>query len=151
MEAAQRALDLSPSFALGYLQLGLGRLFAGRAAQAVEPLQRGLRLSPHDPQAFIWLQFLAFALFLSGDYEEAVGRGRDAAASRPGSFSAHCILACSLAQLSQEEEAHRAAPEMQRSLPAGGRDLKRFLDRFAEASDRGRILLGLRKAGWNET
>ncbi len=40
MEAAQRALDLSPSFALGYLQLGFGRLFAGRAAQAVEPLQR---------------------------------------------------------------------------------------------------------------
>jgi adenylate cyclase len=151
MEAAQRALDLSPSFALGYLQLGLARLFAGRAAQAVEPLQRGLRLSPHDPQAFIWLQFLAFALFLSGKYEEAVARARDAAVGRPESFSANCILACTLAKLGQEDEAQRAVLDMRRSLPTGGRDLKRFLDRFTAASDRERILLGLREAGWNET
>ena len=77
MEAAQRSLDLSPSFALGYLELGLARVFAGLAAQAVEPAPTGTRLSPHDPQAFIWLQFLAFAHFLSGACEEALRKGLD--------------------------------------------------------------------------
>lgn len=148
--AAQRALDLSPSFALGYLLLGVARLHAGIAAQAVEPLQRGLRLSPHDPQAFIWLQFLAFAHFLSGNYDEAVARARDAAASRPESFSAHCILACGLIRLGQKEDAQRALSEMQRTLLAGGRDLERFLNRFAEAGDRNQILVALGEAGWNK-
>ncbi len=150
MDAAQRSLDLSPSFALGYLELGLARLLAGRAAQAVEPLQRGLRLSPHDPQAFVWLQFLAFAHFLTGEYEEAVERARDSAASRPESFSAQCILACSLALLGRKEDAQRAVLEMQRSLSAGGGQLNQLLGRFVDARDRERIFLGLREAGWNE-
>ena len=77
--------------------------FAGRAAQAIEPLQRGLRLSPHDPQAFIWLQFLALAHFLQSEHEEAIQRAHEAAAKRPKSSSAHCILACSLAQLGRTE------------------------------------------------
>ena len=86
IEAAQRALDLSPSFALGYLSLGVARLFLGDAAQAIEPLERGLQLNPHDPQAFIWLQFLAFAHFLAGEHDKAARRAREAAAKRPESF-----------------------------------------------------------------
>ncbi len=150
MEAAQRSLDLSPSFALGYLELGLARLFAGLGAQAVEPLERGLQLSPHDPQAFIWMQFLAFAHFLSGKFDEAVARARDAAASRPQLFSAHCILACSLVRLGEQEDAQRAVLAMQQSLSASGSDLKQFLHRFTDAGDRKQISAALGEAGWME-
>ena len=149
--AAQRAIDLSPSFALGYLLLGMSRLFAGRAAQAVEPLQRGLRLNPHDPQAFVWLQLLAFAHFLRGEHEEAARRAADAVAMRPESFSAHCILACSLAQIGRPEEAQQALAEMHRTAPAGPGGLDDFLARFVNPADRERVLDGLRQAGWPMT
>jgi adenylate cyclase len=150
MEAAQRAIDLSPSFALGYLLLGMARLFASHAAQAVEPLQRGLRLSPHDPHAFAWLQFLAFAHFLSGEHDDAAQRASDAVAKRPESFSAQCILACSLAELGRREDAEEALAEMERTLPAGGSGLANFLARFVNPADREKVLEGLRKAGGKE-
>ena len=148
ISAAQKAIDLSPNFALGHLLLGTSRLFAGRAAQAIEPLQRGLRLSPHDPHAFMWLQFLAFAHFLRGEHEEAVQRAADAVAKRPESFSAHCALACSLAQLGRTEEAQEALAEMRRTLPAGRGGLADFFARFVNPADRERVLDGLRGAGW---
>jgi adenylate cyclase len=148
IEAAQRAIDLSPSFALGYFLLGMARLFTRRAAQAIDPLQRGLRLSPHDPQAFIWLQYLAFAHFLSGDTEEAVQCARDAAAKRPEWFSAHCVLACSLAELDRQDEAQQAVAEMERILATEEQGLEDFLARFIDPADRERVWQGLRKAGW---
>jgi adenylate cyclase len=151
VSAAQRSIDLSPSFALGYLLLGMSRLFAGRAAQAIEPLQRGLRLSPHDPHAFAWLQFLAFAHFLKGDHEAAAQRAGDAIAKRPESFSAHCVLACSLARLGRKDEAQEALAEMRRSAPAGPDAVANFTARFVDVADRQRIFDALREAGWRET
>jgi adenylate cyclase len=147
MQAARRAIDLSPSFALGYLLFGMSRLFAGHAAHAIDPLQRGLRLSPHDPHAFAWLQFLAFAYLLQGEHEEAAQRAADAVMKRPESFSAHVVLACSLAQLGRADEARQALAEMQRTMDAARGRLADFLDRFSHPTDRERVLQGLRKAG----
>jgi TolB-like protein len=59
--AAEKALELSPSFALGHLVLGLIRLFSGSAAAAIEPLEHGLHLNPYDPQNFVWLNALALS------------------------------------------------------------------------------------------
>ena len=59
--AAQKAVEISPSFALGHLVLGMAHLFSGHASEAIEPFERGLMLSPHDPQNFVWLNLLATA------------------------------------------------------------------------------------------
>ena len=59
--ASERAIDLSPSFALGHLVLGMAHLFAGNANGAIEPLAYGLRLNPHDPQNSVWFNLLALA------------------------------------------------------------------------------------------
>lgn len=148
--AAQTAIDLSPSFALGHFLLGASRLWAGRAALAVEPLHRGLRLNPHDPQAFLWLQLLALANFLQGDSGEAAALAADAAASRPDSFSAHCFLACSLADLGRAEEARQEVGEMQRVMPSAYA-LGELLGRLAHPADHERVTAALRRAGWQET
>jgi adenylate cyclase len=147
--SAQKALDLSPSFALGWLLLGMGRLFAGRPAHAIDPLQRGLRLSPHDPQAFIWLQLLAFAHHLDGAHEAAAQHAGEAVAMRPESASGQAILASSLAQLGREAEARRVLPELERALAARQADMGELLLRFADPADRERVLAGLRMLGWN--
>jgi TolB-like protein len=65
--AAERAVEANASFALGHLVLGMALLFQGDAGSANGPLERGLELSPHDPQNFIWLNLLALARALSGD------------------------------------------------------------------------------------
>ena len=49
--AAEEAVAISPSFALGHLVLGMARLYCGRPAEAIAPLEHGLRLNPHDPRA----------------------------------------------------------------------------------------------------
>ncbi|AWI57495.1 hypothetical protein AB395_00001841 [Sinorhizobium fredii CCBAU 45436] len=148
MEAAQRSIDLSPSFALGYMLLGMSRLFLGRAALATEPLQRGLRLSPHDPLAFLWLHFLAFAHFLAGESDKALQPALDAAAKRPDLPSTHCALACCLAELGRQREAEQAVAEMSRSSSAGQEELGEFVSRFVNPDQRERIRESLRKGGW---
>ena len=145
--AAQRAIDLSPSFALGHFILGVARLCAGRAAQAIEPLQRGLRLNPNDAQAFVWLHNMAVAHFQVGEHQEAAERAADAVALRPDSYFSQCILACSLAMLGRLGEAHVAAAELRRVLPQP-HALDRYLARFIGPGDRERLAEGLRQAGW---
>ena len=69
---AQRALDLSPNFALGYFGLGWVRVFFGKPAEAVDPLLRSLRLNPNDRQSDAFVGQLALAYYHLKNYEEAV-------------------------------------------------------------------------------
>ena len=80
IKAARKAIAISPSFALGHLGLGMALLFSGRALEATAPLEQGLRLSPYDPQNFVWLNILALAHLFAGRQESALtplfGRSR---------------------------------------------------------------------------
>lgn len=148
--AAQRAIDLSPSFALGHVMLGVSRIWAGRAAQAIEPLQRGLRLNPNDPQSFVWLQFVALANFLTGEHAEAVERATEAVTLRPESHICQAILACSLVSVGRIFEARRTVEELVRVIPKA-KALDEFMARFAQPTDRALFSEGLRRAGWPPT
>ncbi len=78
ISAARKAINISPSFALGHLVLGMALLFSGRASDAIVPLEYGLRLSPYDPQNFVWFNMLALARLFSGRAEA----GLEAASAR---------------------------------------------------------------------
>ena len=150
IEAAQRAIDLSPSFALGHFLLGTSRIFAGRAVQAIEPLERGLRLSPADPQSFVWLQFLAWAHHLAGEHAIAIERAREAIAVRPDIYMGHLALACGLAGADRLAEAQRAVDDLRRVLPDDAL-VATFIRRFVLEADRTRLDKDLRLAGWQAT
>jgi TolB-like protein len=107
--AAERSIELGPSFALGHLVLGMARLFAGDAVGAVGPLAHGLRLNPHDPQNAVWFTLLMLAQFFSSDVEEAVETGRAALKARPNWPPALRVLACCHAALGHGPEARRLA------------------------------------------
>ena len=55
LAAAQRAIDLSPNFALGYFALGRIRIYMGRSSEAIDPMLRSLRLNPNDRQSEAFL------------------------------------------------------------------------------------------------
>src|SRR5690606_1924354 len=81
---AVKAIESSLCFALGYLVLGMARAFSSDAAAAIGPLERGLRMNPHDPQSFVWHNILAWAHFFAGSKEMALACATIAMKVRPG-------------------------------------------------------------------
>jgi TolB-like protein len=108
LNEARTAIELNPNFALAQVRLGQVLLFSGRPAEAIDPIERGVRLSPYDPQLAVTLEVLALAHYQAGNYEQAVRHAR--AAMHQSSSSASVLLAASLAQLGRLEEAARAMP-----------------------------------------
>jgi hypothetical protein len=65
------------------MALGLARLNAGKAVEAIDPIEHGLRLSPFDPQNFVWLGNLALAQYFAGNREAALQTAMRALSIRP--------------------------------------------------------------------
>lgn len=110
LSAAKTAVRLNPSFAVGQIRLGQALLFAGRPQEAIGHLERGLRLSPYDPQIGASLELLATAYYQARDYAKAAANAREAI--EQGYSVAGCVLAISLAQMGQIEEAAQSLPEV---------------------------------------
>jgi TolB-like protein len=72
LRSAEKAVELSPCFALGHLVHGMAQLYAGNARGAVQSLQRGVRLNRYDPQNFVWYNVLALAWLFDGHAEDAL-------------------------------------------------------------------------------
>lgn len=122
--AAAQAVELSPSFALGHFVLGMARLFTGNAADAIAPLQHGLRLSPYDPQNFVWYDLLAAAHLFSGASHQAVDAATKALGFRPGWRPALEMMAMCLVAAGRREEAHHYAIQSRQASPQPGDVLK---------------------------
>jgi tetratricopeptide (TPR) repeat protein len=111
VRAGEQAIELSPSFALGHLVLGMARLFSGTAAEAIQPLEHGLRLNPHDPQNFVWRNLLALAHLFAGDAEKARASAIQAVKVRPDWRPALETLACCHAALADFHRARACAEQ----------------------------------------
>jgi TolB-like protein len=105
--AAQSAIDLNPSFALGHLVLGMARLFDGDASRAVAPLRYGLTLNPHDPQNVTWHILLAYAELLSDMPDKAIESANRALALRPVFGPTFEVPCCCTMALGRRDDAHR--------------------------------------------
>ena len=72
----ERAIDLSPNFALGHYTLAFVHSQAGDPQAAISVLRPLAQLSPFDPLLFGMLGARAMALVRLGRFEEAAGLGR---------------------------------------------------------------------------
>jgi TolB-like protein/Flp pilus assembly protein TadD len=109
--AAEKAIELSPGFALGHFALGLAQLSSGRAAGAIVPFQRGLKLSPHDSQNLAWFNLLAMAQLFAGDTDAALQTALRALAARPDWRPTLETLACCSIATGKWDEARRYVQE----------------------------------------
>ena len=112
IRAAEKAVELSPGFALGHLVLGMARLFSGDAGKAVESLECGLHLNRYDPQNFIWYHVLSLAYLFSGDASEALQRAAAALKVRPTWRSAMETAAACCAALGRTDAARQWIDQM---------------------------------------
>jgi tetratricopeptide (TPR) repeat protein len=105
--AAERAIALSPSFALAHLVRGMATLYLGKAHEAKSALQHGLRLNSYDPHNFVWFDLLALAHLFTGEIERAVEAATQALKIRPAAHLTLEVMAISNAASGQTNEARQ--------------------------------------------
>jgi TolB-like protein len=114
--AAEKAIELSPSFALAHLVRGMATLYLGKIEQAKSALEHGLRLSAHDPHNFVWLDLLALAHLFAGDTKRAVESATQALKIRPASqLTLHVMGLCHAAAGQRDESRQCLAAAQQTS------------------------------------
>jgi tetratricopeptide (TPR) repeat protein len=116
----ERAIDLSPNFALGHYTLAFVHSQSGDPHAAISSSDFSRNLSPFDPLLFGMLGARAMALVRLGRFEEAADWAVKAAA-RPNAH-AHilAIAAFSLALSGALDEARAHAAAIRRTLPQYG-------------------------------
>lgn len=107
--AFDAALAVCPSSALTYILGSVVLTFGGEAERAIEWAERGLRLSPLDPNRASALAASSIAQYHRGQYEEAVAAARKAVQANPGFSFSYMALAAPLVKLGRIAEAKAAA------------------------------------------
>jgi adenylate cyclase len=139
---ARKTVALNPNFGFGHFRLGQVLIYAGRAAEAIAPIERSLRYSPYDPQQGAMLSMLALAHYHAGRFEDAIRHAESAAAVRD--IRGAGILAAGLARIGRTDDARRAFPPQLEQF-AAAQHMRRAP--YARESDREDFIEGLRLAG----
>jgi DNA-binding SARP family transcriptional activator len=113
----ERAIDLSPNFALGHYMVSLVHAQSGDPSAALSASDLSRRLSPFDPLLFGPLAARAMALVRLGRFDEAAEWSLKAA-SRPNAHAhIQAIAALSLALAGRREEAQRYLAAIRKTVP----------------------------------
>jgi TolB-like protein/class 3 adenylate cyclase len=145
LAAMKLAVRLNPSLATAYRLQGNYLALCGQPDEAIASIEKGMRLSPQDPQMWNFLFGMSVAHFAASRYEAAIDWALQSRQRRPNAFASG-FLAASYALLGRIEEARSAlgtrglftVESVRRILPAADPDV---LDRLID---------GLRKAGMQE-
>jgi adenylate cyclase len=144
------AVGLDPNSAAAHGALGGARLWGGFPAEAIEPLQSAIRLSPFDPLIPLWLHFTARAHYWSGNYDAAISVAGGLRRSVPNFRQPYNTLIAALGQVGRQEEGQAVmADGLVRFGDAFRKLMALPLDELRElrAEDRERMIDGFRKAG----
>ena len=148
--AARRALELNPSFALAYHSLGVISMVDGRPEDAVQAIERALRISPNDDWLPVWFATLSASHYMAHDYEKALEAAKLSVQRAPHYPLGQRALAGALAQLGRMGEARRALDEFVRLSPNYSTDMAKRSAPFRDDVDFEHYMAGLRLAGLPE-
>ena len=141
----RRALALDRSYAQGYSATGMVLMYAGRPAEALEPIAMAMRLDPH--YATIVLHFLAQAHFALGSYETAARYLLDRIARYPSTDASRMLLASCYGHLGRADDARKTWAELLEVNPEFSLMQRARVLPYKDPSDFQRIAEGLAKAG----
>jgi DNA-binding SARP family transcriptional activator len=114
----ERAIDLSPNFALGHYTLAFVHSQSGDPRAAVQSSDHSRHLSPFDPLLFAMFGARAMALVRLKDFDEAAGWGVKAAARPNAHAHIFAIAAYSLALAGRLDEARAHMAAVHKMNPA---------------------------------
>jgi adenylate cyclase len=146
LSQAQRSIDLSSNFSLGYFSLGWIRIYIGHFPEAIDPILRCQRLNPNDPQSGAHLAIVGLAYYHQGDYETALRYAERGPRSRRHPLVLRTLLA-SLGQLGRLEEAGKVLQEFERSEATTKSRYWEITNPYLDNSHLAHLQDGLLKAG----
>jgi adenylate cyclase len=149
---AERAIALDPNDATGYLAMAYALIYSSRPKEAVEFLEKAMRLDPHYPAFYLFV--LGLAHFVMEEFDTAVPLFERALKRNPENYVPLLPLAAAYAHLGREQEAATTLQELQKALPniVTLQLVRRIpLWSYKDPADQDRLLEGLRKAGMPET
>ena len=146
---AKRAMAADPNDADGYAALSRALSFAGRPREALEAIERAMRLNPHFPSSYEYLRGLA--LFGLNRLAEAATSLERAGAMNPDDYWSPRLLLATYGLLDRRDDAARLTEAVNRTRredrdPLSIRGVS-FWYPFANADDSSRLASGLRRAG----
>jgi tetratricopeptide (TPR) repeat protein len=135
IEHGKLAVEFNPNSA--YSQASLARLLmnAGRPEESIPLYKKAIRLNPYAHGAPYYN--FGYALWMIGQYEEALAAGEQAQSRSPNDMFSHMLLAVTYIELGRDEEARASAAEVLRIKP----------DLTLEWLAKDRLIGNLRKAG----
>jgi TolB-like protein/tetratricopeptide (TPR) repeat protein len=142
-----RALVLNPNLAAAWNLSGWVRAYRGELDLAIEHHARAMRLSPLDPILYNMHVGTAFAHFLAGRYDDAIGWANSALREQPTSPAANRVLAASNALAGHLSEAHEAMAHLRKLDPSLRISNLKEVFPLRRSEDLAKFAEGLRKAG----
>jgi TolB-like protein len=145
---AKRAIALSPNFYSPYSVLGISLIFAGRPAEAIDALEKAIRLNPRNPLYLeTYLTALGVAYASTGRSAEAITALKRAVSLVPNDPTPHLNLASIYSASGQEDEARAEIAEVLRLNPSFSLEGLRKRLPFKDPAAAEQYLASLNKAG----
>ena len=138
--ALDRAVELSPNFALGHYTLAFVHCQSGDPRAAITSADHSRHLSPFDPLLFAMMASRAMALVRLGDVAEAATWAVSAAARPNAHVHVRAIAAHCLAAASRIDEANRLVTSIHKTHPSYG--IQDFLTAFRFDPDSAALFKG---------
>jgi len=135
-------LAINPSFAFGWFQSGMLRLFAGQPELAIRHFETSLRLNPRDSMAGRVVTGIAIGLFMQRRFEEAAAKLVVSLEALPSFTTTYRFLASSYAHMGRLAEARQIVERLQTLTPV----VVPMLTNFRNPEHRELFLSGLRLA-----
>jgi adenylate cyclase len=145
----ERAVSISPNGANYKAILALILNYAGRPKEAIDYVQKAMRLSPIYPAWF--LHRLGMAYRLTGRYDEAIEALKRFREHNPEHIHSYTELAIAYSQLGRSEEARTLVEELLKKHPKFCRQRYAKTRFFRDPTELERELVALGKAGLPET
>ena len=120
----------------------------GRPEEGIEQIQRGMRLSPRDPQLFLFHNWLCFCHLVADQPVQAVTCGERAVRARPRFIEGWVYLAAALAAAGRTADAAYAVAKAREIVPE--LRLAIYKQPRSDGTTWGKLVDGLRLAGLPE-
>ncbi len=144
----ERAIALDPNNAQAHVELGWVLHYSGRSAEAIEPINWGMRLDPHYPD--FCLYFLAQVYFRLGQFDEAIRLLKRRIIRKPDTDISRVLLAATYGHLGRTDDAKAQWADALAVNPKFSLEQRRQVLPYKDPADFEHILDGLRKAGLPE-
>jgi len=144
----ERAAELNPNNAMACAMFGHAQAILGRPDDGIELIESAMRLSPRDPQTYLFHSMLGFCHFLGDRFDDAIRWCERSSQAKPRYPNSWVYMAAALAEGGRTEEAARALWKARELVPR--LSLAIYRRPRAEGTLWPKFIDGLRKAGLPE-